>query len=335
MIETIDYAGLKIAIRSNDRFILEEMNDFFMTGGCSFDKENPSRLLLDVELVKDLKFVRDKVMSGARTLLKIAVGDYIKEIYTAGEKFIFHFGDECGLFSFDKKEDILKIWLVDRSFVAKERFLNIILTDVIQFVLRFYGVYFIHAAGVAKKDSGILLVGPPHAGKSIIALQLVKDGFRFLSDDKVGLRQKGDRVEMIFSPEWLGLTEDAGDLFKDIKGKIERGGRPISGQYKKIKIPISRLFSNRAQISSYPKLILFLKRSFKNILKLSEIGKKDALLKLLEEDTYFFYGSKFPDIAGLHFSLISGLINQAKVCELNYSLKRLSEISTLIDKEIS
>ncbi len=62
-------------------------------------------------------------------------------------------------------------------------------------LLRPLGIYNLHAAGLASRDGGgILLVGASGSGKSTLAIGLIRQGWRYLSDDAVLLRQGSQGV---------------------------------------------------------------------------------------------------------------------------------------------
>lgn len=52
----------------------------------------------------------------------------------------------------------------------------------------------VHASCVAFEGKGVLLRGPPGAGKSDLALRAIEAGARLVADDLVALDLRGDRV---------------------------------------------------------------------------------------------------------------------------------------------
>ncbi|HVH25697.1 MAG TPA: hypothetical protein VM818_03020 [Vicinamibacterales bacterium] len=59
-------------------------------------------------------------------------------------------------------------------------------------LLRPFGLYTLHAAGLMTPDGeGLLVVGPSDSGKTTLALGLVRNGWHFLSDDAVLLSRAG------------------------------------------------------------------------------------------------------------------------------------------------
>jgi hypothetical protein len=76
----------------------------------------------------------------------------------------------------------------------------------------------IHACGILRKETGILLVGESGAGKSTIARLLSKEeGFEVLSDDRVIVRKESGALRIYGTP-WHGDS-----AFGSPKGvKLER-----------------------------------------------------------------------------------------------------------------
>jgi hypothetical protein len=62
-------------------------------------------------------------------------------------------------------------------------------------LLRPVGLYSLHAAGVVTPAGlGVLIVGPSGSGKSTLTIGLVRQGWRYLSDDAVLIRQQPEGV---------------------------------------------------------------------------------------------------------------------------------------------
>ncbi|WP_419798747.1 MAG: HPr kinase/phosphorylase [Terasakiella sp.] len=57
----------------------------------------------------------------------------------------------------------------------------------------------IHATAIAIDEQGILLRGPSGSGKSDLALRLIEQGARLVSDDRVELIKKGNEM-IAFAP---------------------------------------------------------------------------------------------------------------------------------------
>ena len=68
----------------------------------------------------------------------------------------------------------------------------------------------VHASCVAFEGKGVLLRGPPGAGKSDLALRAIEAGARLVADDLVALDLRGDRVWACALPRADGRLEVRG-----------------------------------------------------------------------------------------------------------------------------
>ena len=78
--------------------------------------------------------------------------------------------------------------------------INLVNACFAQIIMR-RGHLLLHASGVSQNGRVAALAGPPGAGKSTASLQLVEQGFRFLSHDRVLARREPGRVEAIGYPQ--------------------------------------------------------------------------------------------------------------------------------------
>lgn len=68
----------------------------------------------------------------------------------------------------------------------------------------------VHASCIAFEGKGVLLRGPPGAGKSDLALRAIEAGARLVADDLVALDLRGDRVWARALPRADGRLEVRG-----------------------------------------------------------------------------------------------------------------------------
>ncbi len=68
----------------------------------------------------------------------------------------------------------------------------------------------VHASCIAFEGKGVLLRGPPGAGKSDLALRAIEAGARLVADDLVALALSGDRVWASALPQADGRLEVRG-----------------------------------------------------------------------------------------------------------------------------
>ena len=64
-------------------------------------------------------------------------------------------------------------------------------------LLKWKGLYLIHAVVLEKHGVGLMLTGPPGRGKTTAGLALTRAGYQFLSDDMPFLREVDDGVRLV------------------------------------------------------------------------------------------------------------------------------------------
>jgi hypothetical protein len=76
----------------------------------------------------------------------------------------------------------------------------------------------IHAACVASRGKGILLVGAPGAGKSSLAWACARAGLTLVSDDALWMPRRQATLTLIGKPQRMRFRPEAIDLFPELKG---------------------------------------------------------------------------------------------------------------------
>lgn len=78
----------------------------------------------------------------------------------------------------------------------EERWAGMLISSVLEPIMYFklpaLDHTFIHAAGLAHDDKGLLIIGHSNVGKTSLALEMVMDGYSFLGDDLTILSSKGE-----------------------------------------------------------------------------------------------------------------------------------------------
>lgn len=75
----------------------------------------------------------------------------------------------------------------------------------------------IHASCVSHAGAALLLLGPPGAGKSLLALRLIEAGWSLVADDQVMLTAEAEALHAAPPAALAGMLEIRGlGLFRDI-----------------------------------------------------------------------------------------------------------------------
>lgn len=88
------------------------------------------------------------------------------------------------------------------------------------FLMPFWGLATIHAAGVRKGARTILLAGAPAAGKSTAALRFMQAGYDLLSDDRTYVALDGERAWSLSSLDGLHVSDQTLRLFPELAPHI-------------------------------------------------------------------------------------------------------------------
>jgi hypothetical protein len=142
------------------------------------------------------------------------------------------------------------------------------------------GVAELHCSCVAKKQNGLLLVGPGRSGKSTLAVALAQVGFGFLSDDRTFCSWRNGKLLAWGLATTLKLRSDAGAHFKELQGRRPtdlQNGEPSFRLDPEFGLGVERV--KRCE----PRLLVFLERSESQKFCLIRMSAEEAAARL-EED---------------------------------------------------
>jgi HPr kinase/phosphorylase len=141
----------------------------------------------------------------------------------------------------------------------------------------------IHAGCVAMGRKGVLLLGPSGAGKSELALRLIDDGARLVSDDRTDLFVKDGKLQARVPASIAGLMEVRGlgiialphapsaaiALAVELGGKMERLPRPAFYTPLKAAAPVPLIRLNVASAAAPAQIRLALAAFSKGLFRSS------------------------------------------------------------------
>lgn len=142
------------------------------------------------------------------------------------------------------------------------------------------GIVELHCSCVAKRQSGLLLVGAGRSGKSTLAVALAQEGFGFLSDDRTFCSWQKGKLTAWGLATTLKLRSDAGNHFIELKDKpamvLPNGERGFRFE------PELALGLERIR-GCEPRLLVFLERRENPEFCLTDLSPQEAKARL-EED---------------------------------------------------
>jgi hypothetical protein len=193
-------------------------------------------------------------------------------------------------------------------------------------LLRPKGLYGLHACGLKKDGSGLLLVGSSGSGKTTTMLNLMKSGWQFLSDDAVLLHETLQDVEALAFRKGFSVMPDvAHDL-----GSLATGFEFDDPEGKKV-VEFAADFGGGHCESCKPKFVLFPKLST-GVTRLEAMNPVEALLKLSQQS-----GGIMPDpnLSQKQLCMLKTLLQQVQCFKLhlvNDALANPDLVSNLIQE---
>jgi hypothetical protein len=179
-------------------------------------------------------------------------------------------------------------------------------------LLRPLGIFSLHAAGLASRDGlGLLLVGASGSGKSTLAIGLIRQGWRYLSDDAVLLRHGSQGVEALAcrrsfyidaarSPDYSDLS--LGEEIPDSNGGRRRG------------VNIDKAYPGRYVSRCIPGVVIFPQIKYQAQSTLMPVGGIRALGDLLAQSAPQLFDRS---TMAKHLETLKRLLQQTEAYELH------------------
>jgi hypothetical protein len=123
-------------------------------------------------------------------------------------------------------------------------------------LLRPLGLYGLHAAGVVSPIGvGLLMVGESGCGKSTLAIQLIRQGWGYLSDDAVLLRVQSEEVEALAFRKPFSINADSAEANADLP--LGREDVSNSSVKKKRRVDIQEAYPEQYVAGCVPRMLIF------------------------------------------------------------------------------
>ncbi len=189
-------------------------------------------------------------------------------------------------------------------------------------LLRWKGLYVIHAVALERFGKGILIAGPPGLGKTTASLPLLRAGYGFISDDYPFLREKGNSVELLTFQDRIDVRENTIDLFPELAG-IPFTPRPRT---RKFSFSTTELFP-KAKVNGCEAHILLFPQMVSGKPSYLEPMPKHRVLKELLPQGLLIHDK---ELAKRQFRVYTKLVETTTAYQL-YSGNDLRELPALLD----
>jgi hypothetical protein len=192
-------------------------------------------------------------------------------------------------------------------------------------LLRALGLYGLHAAGVVSgTGKGLLIIGRSGSGKSTLAIGMIRQGWRYLSDDAVLLRLHPDGVEALAFRRPFSI--DAHAAIGDATLPLGNEGRHLSGKRKR-RVEMHTAFPGHYTPYCRPHVLLFVRIVSEAQSVLRPLSCCSALKHLLEQSGPPLFERH---TMALHLEVLTRLVRQATPYELQAGRDLFGQSSLLV-----
>ena len=147
-------------------------------------------------------------------------------------------------------------------------------------LLRRHGMYGLHASAATIDGTGCLIVGPSGCGKTTLTLALLRQGWRYLSDDALLLRAGSRGVEALAFRRGFSCTPDTAAHFPELGLS---GGRRAGSNDGKAFVDIEHIYPGKLAPCCRPRVVVFPKVVTQPRSQLVPVTQTSALTGLIQQ----------------------------------------------------
>lgn len=136
----------------------------------------------------------------------------------------------------------------------------------------------VHAAALGRGDRSAIFPGTTGAGKSTLAIGLLRAGLDFIADDMVFLDMDEGGITVFGLPEMLDVTEQTASMFPELRCLLSQSKRP---GWPKYEIQATEIASYMPTLRSRPKALLFPKIGVSPHSEISNLTIDEAFMELV------------------------------------------------------
>lgn len=145
-------------------------------------------------------------------------------------------------------------------------------------VLKRRGLYNVHAAGLSVNGRGLLLSGNSGAGKTTLAVALVRAGFDFLSDDTLFLTTGRGDLRVLSFPDQSDVADETVSMFPELRDAANPAGFRVGP---KSQIRVEDVYGVNTVWECRPAVVVFPRIGHAARSVLTPVDRDEALLELL------------------------------------------------------
>lgn len=238
--------------------------------------------------------------------LSLGIATEAEVIYTRGDikysrykqLWLVQFGDRA-VMAINRQKGMVLGWVRESYLLTDPGALDPVLYPVFE-LLKQKGLFLVHAAALAREGDGLLFPGKAKCGKTSLTLYLLREGFKFLSDDRCFLQRNASRFEVLSFPQEIRVyPPNVADL---PEFQFLQGDEPDDGS--KRSFDIERVYPDSIVERAKLKAVVFPCWDSRGESRLEAVSPNEALIEMLPLTLEAF----FPDTARAHFEFIADLV---------------------------
>lgn len=195
-----------------------------------------------------------------------------------------------------------------------------LITFSLVILLRYRGWFALHTAALAQGGHGLLLVAQSDSGKSTATMNLVRQGWDYLSDDTVLLRTESKHARAYSFRRNFCVDPDATALFPE----LARREWPASlSDATKWQVEVDALFPGQYAPTAVPRVLVLPEITPAPKSRIEPVDAKTVLGHLIEQGALFL--TPDPTVAEQQLNVFRRLIQQSQTYRLHAARDLLDE----------
>lgn len=198
-------------------------------------------------------------------------------------------------------------------------------------MLRYRGLYYVHASCVAVGDKGVLISGDTGVGKSTLCITLLREGCKYLSDDGVLLKDEGDNVRILSLPGDFHIDPAISERFEELE-KVKNARKYGNGPKRSFRA--EDVYPEQFVLEAKQGFILFPEITGEEKSALVPLGRAEALAKLIPSSLLVMMDK---DIAPMHLAALKKIVEKSKSYRMKSGadlIKSPHSVVSMIKKEL-
>jgi hypothetical protein len=313
--------GLDLDIGSNSPRILDAIKELLSPFQCPVDSAPRGRLHFqfhhgrrpDERLIREIAGNGRLIFDSARSpsAMDDWAGHFGLKYYVSEGLHLADYGD-LGIVLTDAAGGRAFGLLADPDSIEPYVLSNFIFFLSLYETARHLGYFFIHAAGLKRNGTGLLIPGMSGSGKSTLTIALIRAGFGFLSDDRLILHRHPSGITALAFPEKIDVTDQTVAFFEELASLRLR--QADSARRKK-NFSIDAFFPDLTVTESRPGVILFPAITNDRASRIEPLDRAEAVTMLLPQGLLVFD----PETAERHFQVLCDLVEQCNCYRIHFA----------------